>query len=437
MLLKDDLGLDYTGGNAASLAVLQFALHEFRCYQGDPVASVDRALAAGPDLAMGWALRAWLHLLGTEPGQLAAAREAIGTGLALNGNDRERRHLQAAALLAANRWHAAGRVLEDLAIDYPLDSLALQAGHQIDFFTGESRMLRDRIARALPAWSAGMPGYHAVLGMWAFGLEESGEYRAAEAAGRRSVELEPKDGWGQHAVAHVLEMENRREEGIAWMRGNLPAWSDGSFFAVHNWWHLALFHLGLGDEASALQLWDERVYGRPSGIILEMIDAAALLWRLELRGVDVGNRWAVVADGWEPVAIAGNYAFNDLHAMLCFVGARREAPARALLAAQDEALAQAGGGDNLDFLREVGRPATRAIEAFGRGAYAECVDWLRPIRNRAGRFGGSHAQRDLLDLTLIAAAERAGQRALATALRAERRPRVVPDGAARRTRAAA
>ena len=70
MLLKDDLGLDYTGGNAASLADLQVALHEFRCYQGDPVASVDRALATSPDLAMGWALRAWLHLLGTEPGQL-------------------------------------------------------------------------------------------------------------------------------------------------------------------------------------------------------------------------------------------------------------------------------------------------------------------------------------------------------------------------------
>ena len=154
--------------------------------------------------------------------------------------------------------------------------------------------------------------------------------------------------------------------------------------------------------------------------------------------MDVGDRWDVVADGWEPVATAGNYAFNDLHAMLSFVGARRDAPARALLAAQDAGAGERrGAATTWTSSREVGRPATRAIEAFGRGDYAECVEWLRPVRNRASRFGGSHAQRDLLDLTLIAAADRAGQRPLARALLAERRARLVPDGAATRTRVAA
>ena len=71
-------------------------------------------------------------------------------------------------------------------IDEPRDALALQAGHQIDFFTGNSRMLRDRIARAMPAWSEGMPGYHATLGMQAFGLEEMGDYARAEALGRKA-----------------------------------------------------------------------------------------------------------------------------------------------------------------------------------------------------------------------------------------------------------
>ena len=122
---------------------------------------------------------------------------------ALPATAQERGHLAAIGHLVEGRWHAAAQVLEDVAIEHPRDLLALQVGHQIDFFRGDSRMLRDRIARALPAWCAGMPGYHAVLGMHAFGLEETGDYAAAERAGRTRVELEPRDGWAQHAVAHV------------------------------------------------------------------------------------------------------------------------------------------------------------------------------------------------------------------------------------------
>jgi hypothetical protein len=90
-------------------------------------------------------------------------------------------------------------------------------GHLIDFYTGRSRMLRDRIARAESHWHDGMPGRHAVLSMLAFGLEETGDYAAAEKTGRRAVELEPRDGWGWHAVTHVMEMQNRRADGVAWL----------------------------------------------------------------------------------------------------------------------------------------------------------------------------------------------------------------------------
>jgi hypothetical protein len=254
--------------------------------------------------------------------------------------------------------------------------------------------------------------------MHAFGLEETGNYARAEAQGRLSVELEPRDGWGQHAVAHVMEMQGRRREGAAWMRANPDAWSRESFFAVHNWWHLALFHLGLDEIDEVLALFDGPIYGKTSPVILEMVDASALLWRLYLRGVDVGNRWNAVADRWEPVASAGNYAFNDMHAMMAFVGAGRDSAAKAVLEAQQAAMD--GSGDNAAFTREVGHAATRAIRAFGDGNYAGTVELLRPVRNYAHRFGGSHAQRDLIDLTLIEAAARAGQDRLAAALLAER-----------------
>jgi len=425
---RDSAGHQVTGATADGLAHFETAAHQFRCYIGDPVASVDAALAAAPQMAMAHVLKAYLHLLGTEPLALPVARDCLAAAADLAGTERERGHVAAVRLLTEGRWSAAGRVLEDVSVDYPLDALALQAGHSIDFFRGDSRMLRDRIARALPAWSTSIPGYHALLGMHAFGLEETGDYTQAERQGRKAVELERRDTWAWHAVAHTYEMRNEPREGLAWMSVDTDAWSQDSFLAVHNWWHRAVYHLELGEPDAALQLFDGPVFGKRSSVVLELIDASALLWRLMLRGVDVGDRYGAVADNWAPIAAAGTYAFNDMHAMIAFVGADRVKEQQAVLEAQRAVLdgELTVAADNLAFTREVGHPATRAIQAFGQGRYAECVELLRPIRHISHRFGGSHAQRDLLDQTLIEASRRAGFDPLTIALVRERvalRPR--------------
>lgn len=414
-----------SGTTAASRTAFDQACHELRCYIGDPVASVERALAESPSMTMAHALKAWLHLLGTEPAGIPVARQSLLLARTLPANERERGHLRAIELLLDGRWRDAARTLEDLGIAYPHDALALQAGHLLDFFTGDARMLRDRIARALPSWSADRPGYHALLGMYAFGLEECGQYELAERYARTSVELQPRDGWGWHAMAHVAEMQGRTTAGIAWLRADTDVWSRDSFFAVHNWWHLALFHLELGRVDDALQLFDGPIHGARSAVVMDLVDATALLWRLQLRGVDVASRWDTVADGWAPLAGAGNYAFNDWHAMIAFVGSGRGKAQRAVVDSL-EVTAATGTGDTAAFAREVGLDAARAMQAFGEHRYADAVALLRPLRGRAARFGGSHAQRDLLDLTLLEAALRAGQRPLAAALAAERaalRPR--------------
>lgn len=418
MKSTDFHGQALTGATGDSVALLETALHQLRCYIGDPVAMVDRALAESPVLVMGHVLKAYLHLLGTEPLGIPVASEIHRHAVTLSANERERRHLKAIGELAEGRWRDAGRTLEDLSVDHPRDALALQAGHLVDFYVGDSRMLRDRIARALPAWDPSMPGYHAVAGMYAFGLEETGRYEEAEALGRRAVELDPRDGWAQHAVAHVMEMQGRLLDGIAWMRAEPAIWARDSFFAVHNWWHLALYHLDLGEIDAVLALFDGPIFGKRPSVALELIDASALLWRLDLRGIDVGSRWTAVADLWAPFAAAGNYAFNDVHAMMAFVKAGRTDLARTVLDAQTAAMQ--GAGDNARFTAEVGQAASRAIAAFGEGRYADAVQLLRAVRNIAHRFGGSHAQRDLLDLTLIEAAFRSGEDNLAAALSAER-----------------
>jgi hypothetical protein len=167
-----------------------------------------------------------------------------------------------------------------------------------------------------------------------------------------------------------------------------------------------------------LAMYDAAIGGPGSGVVLDMIDQSAMLWRLALRGVDVGERWQPLAERWAPHAASGNYAFNDLHAMMAFASAGRSELAAQLRETQRAALA--GEGDNRAFTAEVGEAATRAVQAFVAGEHAAVVALLRPVRSGAHRFGGSHAQRDLLDLTLIEAALRGGDRPIAAALAAER-----------------
>ena len=417
-MIADIRGHALSGATDTSLVHYEKAAHQLTLFSGDPVATVDAAITESPDFVMARALRAWLHLLSSEAGAIPVARVELDKSWELPATAREKAHLAAIELLTNGRCTDASRVLEDIAIEYPRDLLAIQIGHQLDFFRGDSRMLRDRIARAMPAWSEKVPGYHAMLGMRAFGLEEMGDYSQAETYGRRGVELEKRDGWAQHAVAHVLEMQCRQKEGIAWMEKNADGWSRDSFFAVHNWWHLALYYLELGDTRKVLALYDQNIYANGSRIALEMVDASAMLWRLHLRGIDTGDRWQRLADAWEPMADSGNYAFNDVHAVMAFVGAGRKDALRRVLDAQEQAMR--GTGDNVMFTRDVGRPVAKAFIAFGDGHYTDTVNLLRPVRNIAARFGGSHAQRDLLDLTLIEAAIRSEQHALAHSLIAER-----------------
>ena len=419
MAYKDSLGLELTGAGAGSLVFYDEALRGLQRFVGDPVGALDKAIAADPDFLMAHILKGYLYGLSTERAAQPVTQACFDAANALAATMREKRHVAALGALVGGHWHQASAILEDLTIDHPRDALALQVGHQVDFFTGNARMLRDRIARALPMWDETMPGYHAILGMHAFGLEEMGNYQRAEAQGRRAVELEPRDGWAQHAVAHVMEMQSRQRDGIAWMRANTDNWTKESFLQVHNWWHLALYHFDLGQPEEVLALYDGPIFGDRSTVALNMVDASALLWRLHISGIDVGNRWEAIAVNWEPAADSANYAFNDAHAMMAFVGANRPDLARRLIAAQEAAIE--GGDDNASFTRDVGAPVTRAILAFGDGNYAEVVRLLKPIRSIAHRFGGSHAQRDVIDLTLIEAAIRAGNAPLAAALAAERR----------------
>lgn len=418
---QDAHGNPLTPASDAALAAYTAALADCQCWRGDPLGTIAAATAAEPGFVMGHVLQAWLHLLGTEPAGPAAARTCVQSAEPLAATARERAHLAAIAECAAGRWRRAARVLEDLSAEHPRDALALLAGHTLDFLLGDSRMLRDRIARALPAWAPGEPGRHALLGMHAFGLEECGDLAEAEAQGRRALALEPADAWAHHAVVHVMETQGRSREGIAFVRERAPHWQDG-FFAVHNWWHGALFHLDQDEPDAALALFDGPVAGGGSGQVVDLVDASALLARLALHGVDIGRRWQPVAGRWAAVVAgggAGHYAFNDWHAAIAALGADCPALLQPLQAGNALAVLDTGR-DNAGPAATIVLPLLQALQAMAEQRWAAALPLLRDVRQAAQRGGGSHAQRDLIDQWLLQAALRSGQQALARALLNER-----------------
>lgn len=419
----DNAGNPASGINDDADALYAQALHESFCFRADPVATIEQATARHPEFVMGWVMHAWLHALGTEPAAAQIVRDDVTQASRLAPNERERAHLAALTHFVDGRWPRAGRVLEDLSLAWPCDGLALQAGHFVDLYRGDSRMLRDRIARVFPHWSPADPDYHAVLGMLAFGREETGDYRGAEEAGKQALALEPRNAWAQHAVAHVYEMQGRAREGVAWMRERQPHWVDDNYLAVHNWWHLAMFHLDLGEHDAVFELFDGPIHGARSELVVDLDDASTLLWRLTLLGEDVSSRWHSVAQCWENAGVPGLNSFNDLHAMMAWIGTGRKSDAERWLAAQAEVTASDGAaqvGDHAEIVANVGEPLLRALFDHSEGRVDHAVEALRALRPNAHRIGGSHAQRDIIDLTLIDAALHAGQAMLARALIDER-----------------
>jgi tetratricopeptide (TPR) repeat protein len=420
MTHRDQFGAVVTSGDAAAVRQLDAAVAKLMIFNNDPVAEVDEATAIDPGLVMGHVLKGLLCVLGMEKSLLPDARAALAAGKAAakGSSIREHRHLKALEAWIDGRLNDACAAWEEILVEHPNDGLAMMAAHQGDFFLGQSSELRDRVARRLPDIDRGsrLEGYY--QGMYAFGLEEMADYARAEEAGQRAVASDPRDAWAIHAVAHVLEMTNRIADGQEWLATRAEDWSPNNFFAVHNWWHLALYYFDEQRWDQVLELYDARVRGSDSTAIMDMIDASALLWRLKLHDVDVGDRWQRMAEAWEPRIDDAWYAFNDTHAMMAFAGAGRADLAQRLLAVMERSAQQAT--DNGMMTRSVGLPVARALLACADGRYAEAVELLGPVKAIAARAGGSHAQRDLLAQTLTCAAERSGRTRLARSLLNER-----------------
>ncbi|GAA0761135.1 tetratricopeptide repeat protein [Ideonella azotifigens] len=397
------------------------ALWRMMSFSETPLADLDAAIAADP----GWGLPRIMkagYLLGlTEASQLAPARQLLDQAEPLQANapERERAHLEALRAIAEGRWQLACRRWDALLLEHPRDALALQWAHQWDYLQGDTASLRSRPAQVLPEWDEADPLFPQVLGLYASGLEENNCYPQAEDAGRRAVAGGASVPWAVHAVAHVLHMSGRLEDGNAWLRQHQPNWAEGNAFASHLWWHMGLFRLEALDLPGAHRLLDAHFSGDMLQSSFQQFDAVSLLWRMHLMGEDVSARFVELLRGWSPPASeAGHRAFTDLHVTLACIGAGELLQAEGWLARCAERAMQPEDvrRSNHTTAREVGLPLMRGLLALAKGDPDAAVQQLHAVRPQLRRLGGSHLQRDLLDQTLMAAAAQARHAPIGRAL---------------------
>ncbi|HEV2098620.1 MAG TPA: tetratricopeptide repeat protein [Stellaceae bacterium] len=428
-MIQDAQGHTLSGATVAAGAAYDEAIRAFNLVHGDPLALFDTARQAAPDFVMAQLGKAWVLALANDPGLMAQARDLVEAARPLAMNEREQAHLTALSHLVQGARAAAVAVLDRHLMSYPFDLPAHQGAALADGFLGRFHWVRDRSARALPFWSKDQAGYGTLLAFHGFGLEEAGDFARAEDESRAAAELEPLSFWPHHTVSHVMEMTGRPEDGLGWMTAREAMWSTpGHANQVHIWWHKALFHLELGQYEAALALYDGPIRATQRPVSLSLTNATALLWRLDTLGCEIGDRWRELAVLWEEHADGKCLVFADIHAAMAELRSGREMLAERRLRAMRATAA--GDVEAAGLYRTVGIPIVEGLSAFHRGAYGHAVELLLPVRVDLWQIGGSYAQRDVVNWTLVEAAVQAGQREVALSLAYERlasRPRSAPN----------
>ena len=332
------------------------------------------------------------------------------------------------ALTAASNGDAAAMVfhLEQQLLDDPLDITALKFCQSELFWLGEMQWSASLSSSVEKHWSNSCKYYSDFLAIRAFDLEETGNYIDAEKYGRESVELNPADVWGTHAVTHVLYMQGRSKEGAEWLDG-LHAnghWQGLGQMVLHLWWHRALFHLLRGEYDAALSVYDdylrnfelEMVAALPD-LYLDLQNATSLLLRLELLNVDVGARWSALADICVERINDDSNAFSCAHYAAVLAADQRFDQAQSLI--DQLSRAAASGSSTAAGFGNAALPSAIAAVSHRKQDYRTVINTLMPVRYRLVQMGGSHAQREVFLLMLADALQREGEADLLRKLSAD------------------
>lgn len=398
-VFQDPLGVPVSASSVDSALAFHQVIEGYLASRKAVMPNLELLIESDPEMPLARCFRAYLLKLAADS-RFQPAAEALSARLSSEAGHltpREQAHVRALESWLANDLDTTTRILEDVLVDHPRDMLALRIAHYLHFYAGGAGDMSDSVIRSLKHWQPTDDFYGYLLGMHAFGLEESGHYREAEAAGKQAVELNTEDIWAAHAVTHVFQMQSRFAEGVPWVETLLPTWPTANNFVYHMHWHKALCHIGLGELDAALDIYDVHLEAAVNDdFYLDVCNAASLLWRLEMLGMNVGDRWQPLMKFSAPRVTDGELLFCTLHYMM--------PPARL----NDGDVIDKGlqhfaewakqGSTQGQLCQVVGQPLASAIVDFGRGDLEAAREKISAVQDDIRLIGGSHAQRDLFNL---------------------------------------
>ncbi|CAJ0608324.1 unnamed protein product [Cylicocyclus nassatus] len=323
------------------------------------------------------------------------ALEELQIDAAKYGNDREILHAKAVQQFAQGKHAAAANTWELILEDYPTDLLAIKLAHDTYFYLGEAKRIRDSINAVLPKHKGTEPCYSYLHGMLAFGLEECEQYDEAEKEALKGLEANRYDCWSTHARAHVFEMQGRFTEGIEFLESTVEDWKQGWMLASHNYWHNALYYIERdADYEVPLTIFDNEICPRAvkSGAMLDLVDAVSILWRLELEGANVGDRWRDLPSLKE-YTDSHVLFFNDIHMSIALQrGGFNDEEAKMRESLTEFANSASDDYTQAKICRDVGLSIYDGLSHYIKGDYGSCAKNMVPIRDRIHTIGGSNAQ---------------------------------------------
>lgn len=403
--MKDGQGLEVANADANAIEAIDFLREEWLVFG----TRFERFLAAADGeekcvLLPVLAANLVLSMNSVEGRTLGAKYLARAQAMSKGIGARERAWLDATQAWLDGDTDKSLAIHEKMVAEWPRDLLAGKLGQLHAFNQGDAEALL-RIGEHL---FAGNRENHFAWGMYAFGLEECNRLDEAEAHARRAIEMERKDPWAHHALAHCFEARGRLTDGVAFLESVSDAWADcNSFMYTHNWWHLALFLIDLDRPAEALALFDERVWSVSKEFSEDQINAISLLARLELRGVGVGERWNDVASYLEGRLHDHFVPFLDLQYLYALARAGKTSAVTEMLASLEDRAEQAKPFER-EAWADCAVPAAHGLAAHAQGDPAEAARLLGQAMPHLRPIGGSIAQRALFGAIHLDALIRSG-----------------------------